>query len=290
VKGEEALWRILCDKLEMLLAGRSWAEALRVGERMLELAQRAFPENHPSLGLTYERLGSLHDQQDNVAEARVFLGKALRIVEATEPRDYRTVYRLARRLAYLQDFAGTEEEAIASYEKAIAAAGVLGNIPHFDLGTMLNNLALIYRKTGRPKAAEPYYMQALAHYEKQLGPHHPDVAAVLNNLGVFYANEERFDEAERVHQRALAIRSRANPKAAADIAQSNCNLAVVYHSLGEHQRAIELYRESLRNWESLTKPPEDYQIAASNYADLLRSLGKRRKAAAIESRARKRRR
>jgi tetratricopeptide (TPR) repeat protein len=290
VKGEEALWRILCDKLEMLLAGQRLVEALRVGEKTLDLAQRVFPENHPSLGLTYERLGSLHDQQDHVAEARTYLGKALRIVEATEPRDQRTIYRLARRLAYLQDFAGTEEEAIASYEKAIAAAAALGNIPHFELGTMLNNVALIYRKIGQPRAAEPYYMQALELYEKQLGPNHPDVAAVLNNLGVFYANEERFDEAERVHQRALAIRSRANPKVHADVAQSNCNLAVVYHSLGEHQRAIELYRESLRNWEKMAKPPEDYQIAASNYADLLRSLGKRHKAGAIESRARRRRR
>jgi hypothetical protein len=35
--------------------------------------------------------------------------------------------------------------------------------------------------------------------------------------------------------------------------------------------------------------PEDYAIVASNYADLLRSLGKARKAASIESRARKKR-
>jgi len=33
----------------------------------------------------------------------------------------------------------------------------------------------------------------------------------------------------------------------------------------------------------------DYEIVASNYADLLRSLGKKRKAATIEARARKRR-
>ena len=93
-----------------------------------------------------------------------------------------------------------------------------------------------------------------------------------------------------MHQRALAIRSRVSPKVYADIAQSNCNLAVVYHSMGESQRAMELYRESLRNWENVEKPSLDYQIAAGNYADLLRSLGKRHKAGAIESRARRRRR
>src|SRR5207248_643786 len=182
-----------------------------------------------------------------------------------------------------------EEEAIIYYEKAIHAGAQLESVVQSDLGTMLNNVALIYRRSGRQKAAEPYYLHALELYEKELGPDHPDVAAVLNNLGVFYTNEGRFEEAEEMHQRALTIRRRANPKGHPDIAQSNCNLAVVYHSRGDLTRAGELYRESLRDWEGLEKPPEDYEIVASNYADLLRSLGKIRKAGAIESRARKRR-
>jgi Tfp pilus assembly protein PilF len=147
---------------------------------------------------------------------------------------------------------------------------------------------LIYRKSGREKAAEPYYLHALEICQKQLGREHPDVAAVLNNLGVFYTNEGRFEEAKQMHERALAIRRKANPGSHSDIAQSNCNLAVVYHSRGDFARAGELYRESLREWEELAgRPPADYEIVASNYANLLRSLGKGRKAGSIESRARK---
>ena len=37
------------------------------------------------------------------------------------------------------------------------------------------------------------------------------------------------------------------------------------------------------------KPPEDYEIVASNYADLLRSIGQVRKANQLEVRARKKR-
>ena len=62
---------------------------------------------------------------------------------------------------------------------------------------MLNNVALIFRKSGRQKAAEPYYLHALQIYEKQLGPDHADVASVLNNLAVFYTNERRYTEAEK---------------------------------------------------------------------------------------------
>ena len=165
---------------------------------------------------------------------------------AIEPTDQRAIYRLARRLAYLCDVGGQEEEAITHYETAIRAGRQLANVRHSDLGTMLNNLALIYRRSGRQKAAEPCYLHALELYEKHLGPEHPDVAAVLNNLGVFYTGEGRLEEAEQMHQRALAIRRKANPKGHPDIAQSNCNLAVVYHSRGDLARAGELYRESLR--------------------------------------------
>ena len=69
----------------MLLAGNRLPEALRVGETALDLAQRAFPENHPSLALSYQRLGQIHDQRGNEGEARAFLGKALDVIsEHTE--------------------------------------------------------------------------------------------------------------------------------------------------------------------------------------------------------------
>ncbi|MBA3652304.1 MAG: tetratricopeptide repeat protein [Chthoniobacterales bacterium] len=236
-KGEEKLWRILQDKLEMLLAGQQLPEALRVAETAFELARRIFPENHPSLAQSYERLGQIHGQRDK------------------------------------------DDEAESSLRQALVA--------HSDLGTMLNNVALIYRRSERQEAAEPYYLQALTLYEKQLGPEHADVAAVLNNLGVFYTSAGRLEEAEQMHQRALGIRRKSNPKAHSDIAQSKCNLAVVYHARGDLTRASELYQESLRQWEGVEKPSEDYEIVASNYADLVRSLGKRRRAGAIESRARK---
>jgi len=64
----------------------------------------------------------------------------------------------------------------------------------------------------------------------------------------------------------------------------------VYHSRGDYAKAAELYRASLKSWEEASgKPSEDYEVVASNYADLLRSLGQARKAHQVEVRARKRR-
>ena len=291
MKGEQRLWSILNDKLDTLRASNRLPEAVRIAETTLDLAKRAFSEDDGALATSYEKLGQLLDQQGDRAAAKAYLLKAHAILEMGKPADERALFHSARRLALLCDNLGQPEEAIRFYEKAIGAGSKLDDVPYSDLGTMLNNVALTFRKSGRQKAAEPYYLQALQIYERQLGPNHPDVASVLNNLAVFYTNERRYAEAEKIHRRALAIREKAYPPTHPDIAQSKCNLAVVYHSRGDYARAGELYRASLEAWEQTTEvPPEDYEIVASNYADLLRSLGKVRKAQQLEARVRKRRR
>jgi tetratricopeptide (TPR) repeat protein len=291
MKGEEKLWTILNDKLDTLRAGNRLPEAIRVAETTLDLAKRTFDETQAPLALSFEKLGQLLDQSGDRVAAKPYLLKAHALLEKVEPPDQHAIYRSARRLAFSCDNLGQSEEAVRYYEKAIAAGTQLEDLAYSDLGTMLNNVALIFRKSGRQKAAEPYYLHALQIYEKQLGPEHADVASVLNNLGVFYTNERRFTEAEKTHLRALAIREKVHPPTHPDIAQSKCNLAVVYHSRGDYSRAAELYRASLKSWEEATdNPPEDYEIVASNYADLLRSLGKARKAHALEARVKKKRR
>ena len=290
MKGEERLWSILNDKLDTLRASNRLPEAIRVAETALEVAKRAFPGAGSPLATSFEKLGDLLDEKGDRASAKAYLLKTHAILEKVKTPEQRAIYRSARRLAFLCDNLGQSEEALAFYEKAIAAGTQLGDLPHSDLGTMLNNVALILRKSGRQKAAEPYYLHALKIYEKQLGPNQADVASVLNNLAVFYTNERRYSEAEKIHLRALDIREKLYPATHPDIAQSKCNLAVVYHSRGDYAKAAELYRASLKSWEEASgKPSEDYEVVASNYADLLRSLGHARKAHQVEVRARKRR-
>ncbi|MDQ2868493.1 MAG: tetratricopeptide repeat protein [Verrucomicrobiota bacterium] len=291
MKGEEKLWAILNEKLDTLSATNQWREAIRVGQSALELAKRTFQPGDVQLAESYEKLGLLHEQNGDRGAAQPYLINALRFLEKLTPPEHSAIFRLARRLGRLSDGLNQFQDAVAFYEKAIAAAANLPDLPCSDLGTLLNNIALTLRKAGQPKAAEPYYLTALQLYEKNLGPEHPDVASVLNNLGVFYTNEKRFTEAEKAHVRALAIREKAFSSSHPDLAQSKCNLAVVFHSRGEYARASELYRESMQVWETTNDAlPADYEVVASNYADLLRSLGKARKAQALEERARKRRR
>src|SRR5947207_2278825 len=151
MKGEEKLWSILNDKLDTMRATNRLHQAIRVAETALEIAKRAFPGAELPLATSFEKLGQLLDQKGDRATAKAYLLKAHAILEKVKPPDQRAIFRSARRLAFLCDNLGKSEEAISFYEKAIAAGTQLEDIPYSDLGTMLNNVALIFRKSGRQK-------------------------------------------------------------------------------------------------------------------------------------------
>lgn len=53
---------------------------------------------------------------------------------------------------------------------------------HPDVATNLNNLGMLYYYQGRYAEAEPLLQQALAIWEKTLGPEHPHTQAARHNL------------------------------------------------------------------------------------------------------------
>ncbi len=159
MKGEEKLWAILNEKLDNLRATNRLPQAIRVAETALDVARRAFKENQTALATSFEKLGQLLEQKGDHAGAEAYLLKAHAILEKGNPPDHRAIYRSARRLALLFDSLGQSEEAIDFYQKAIAAGTEVEDVPYSDIGTMLNNVALILRKSGRQKAAEPCYLR-----------------------------------------------------------------------------------------------------------------------------------
>jgi hypothetical protein len=155
MKGDLKLWGILNDKLDMLRASNRIPEAIRIAETVLTLAQRGFKPGDPNYTLSLERLGQLHDQAGDRAAAKPYLVKAHAFLEKADPPDDRAVFRSSRRLGFVCDNLGETEAALSYYEAAFKTGARLPDIPYSDLGTILNNVALIYRKSGRQKAAEP---------------------------------------------------------------------------------------------------------------------------------------
>ena len=141
-------------------------------------------------------------------------------------------------------------------------------------GTVLNDLAMVYRCAGRlaeaeqacrrahtiflaargeltreiaalqgsPAEAEDVLRRALTVFERIDGAEHERVAASLSRLGALCHARGDAAEAERLYRRALAIKRKRLGARHPEVATTADNLAVLYRAEGRHAEADALYQ------------------------------------------------
>jgi CHAT domain-containing protein/Tfp pilus assembly protein PilF len=171
--------------------------------------------------------------------------------------------------------AGKYGEATDIAKRALGLAERLFGPDHADIGTALNNLALLYRRQGRYAEAEPLYKRALAIDEKVLGSDHPHVGRDLNNLAQVYSSEGQYIEAEPLMRRALAIAEKALGPDNQDVAAILGNVADLYHAQSRYAEAEPLLKRALAIDEKALGPDHpDVGGDLSNLAALLYDEGR----------------
>ena len=151
----------------------------------------------------------------------------------------------------------------------------------------LNRRVIELYRAGRYAEAIPLVQQALAIYEKALGPDHPDVATAVNNLALLYDKQGRTPRPSR----STSGRWRSDEKALGpdhpDVATVLNNLAVLYDNQGRYAEAEPLYKRALAIDEKALGPDHpDVATALNNLAVLYQRPGPlRRGRAALQARA-----
>jgi len=129
-------------------------------------------------------------------------------------------------------------EALRLYEKTLGPQ-------HPRFATSLNNLALVFHRSGNFAAAEPLYQRALNIRRAALVEGHPDIAQSVNNLAELYRAWGKLREAEPLYLEALTICRKKwgerNPHFATCI--NNC--ALLYSELGRFAEAEPRLRQAL---------------------------------------------
>lgn len=157
---------------------------------------------------------------------------------------------------------------------------------HPDVGTSLNNLALLYDGQGRHQEAEPLYKRALEVFEKSLGPLHPDVGATLNNLALLYDRQGRLGDAEPFYTRALKVFEKSLGPLHPDVGATLNNLALLYDGQSRLGDAEPLYKRALGILEeSLGRDHPDVGTLLNNLAALDKKQGRFASAASLFERA-----
>ena len=139
---------------------------------------------------------------------------------------------------------------------------------HASIGEILTNMGDVYRKQSEFSRAEAVYRRACDIFEKTVGNDHIEFAEACNSLGMVYKKLAHYDEAALWHDRALTIaRATFKDKPSYKLGLFGHNRAEVERKRGNYDRALELYRESLKVIRQTLGPTH------SENADTLHSMG-----------------
>ena len=110
----------------------------------------------------------------------------------------------------------------------------------------VQNLAGVYRDTGRYEASERLYLRALEAYEALGEPYYGAAAVVQNNLALLYRKIGAHDVAEGLHKNAIRLSAGVNGRDNPNVAVFSRDLAGL---LAEQERSEEsevFFRDAYR--------------------------------------------
>jgi CHAT domain-containing protein len=271
-------------------------EAVERTGRALAMRQQLYPEGmypdgHPDLATSLDRLGTLQQAMGEYGQALVYMERALAMrqklyPEAQYPQGHLHLASSLNNLGLLLYHTGEYRRARPYLERTLAMLTKLypeekhpGGNPH--LAGNLNNLGALLQATGE-------YGRALAHYERglamcqQLYPEtkypdgHPNLAKNLGNLGSLLIAMGEDGKAVFYHKRALAMFQKLYPEAKypqghPDLAVSLSNLGSLVEVMGEHGKALAYQQRALAMLERLypeAKYPQGHPDLATGLSNL----------------------
>jgi tetratricopeptide (TPR) repeat protein len=176
--------------------------------------------------------------EDDEQESMLLL--ALRVVAQAVPAPSETAYReLQRRLLPhgMHVYAKLELSQRCHDWTLLDKDGSLAWIAH--------SLGHLFAAQGKLVESEAMYQQALAGYDKTLGPKHTSTLNTVNNLGNLYSNQGKLAEAEQMYDRALAGYEEALGSAHTSTLRTLNSLGNLYYAQGKLAEAETMYNRAL---------------------------------------------
>ena len=184
-----------------------------------------------NLGLLYAYAG------DDLLQAEKSIKYAISLL-CEEGEEH--IYKIAMFYDYLGQVVMLKpdlQNALESFDKAMAYFNKCVPIPHNKIGEVYNNIAGVYQDFDYFDLTEANYMKALKIFKEINGDEHSLTAVVYNNLGVFYEAVNKLEKAQECYLKALEIRMGLFGDMHSDTSDSFYGVASVYVKLKKYQDA-----------------------------------------------------
>lgn len=268
-------------------------EAYEIYQRLAEKA----PELYDSkLAIVKYDLAWIYYKTDRIKESLPYWPVVLedfRALSQENPREYEGFYEgvldFVKELAPWVNGEAHDFQVEGKYEDAEiyfkSAADMFRWLSQIDpetyereLGTSLNDLAIVYNNTKRYEESEETYKQTLTIKRRVakngMAKDEVSLATTLNNLAYLYMNTKRYEESEALYLEALEIIRRVGPEDLMDRghfwAIAAINLGQVYKDTQRYQESERLYEEAVTTYRKMAKTdPATYR---SKIASTLNTL------------------
>ncbi|MFC1580144.1 tetratricopeptide repeat protein [Thermodesulfobacteriota bacterium] len=222
-----------------------YAEAARIGERVLIIRKEIHGEDHSETAPSYNNLALIYKSMGDYAKAERLYKKSLEIDEEELGENHPVTATNMDNLGELYRAMGDYERAEPLLKRALAVREKVQGPDHPDTAASLNNLGLLYFEMGNYALAEPLFRSSLKIFKKTLGPNRAKTATTLNNLGQLYQKTGEYEKAEPLLKQAMEISARVKGPNHPDTASTLNSLGVLYESMGDFDKAKALYKLAL---------------------------------------------
>jgi len=178
-----------------------YARAEVLFRRALEINGKLPNPDQMLLATLLNNLAHVYESQNQLTKAEPLYLQAIAIAEKNKPDSVDLATFLnALGVVYIET---DRLKARAVLERALSLREKLLGPNEAQVGSSINNLAMLSWREGNLTATEQSLLRALAITEKSHGPTHPDMSIVLKNLGLFY-------QAKGEVPKAISFLARAN--------------------------------------------------------------------------------
>src|SRR6185369_2726387 len=204
-----------------------WNEAEQMIRRSLDINEKRYGPEHPSVATDLNNLARLFFATDRLTNAELLMRRSLAIDENSFGAEDPTVAIDLNNLAILLWATDRPAKAEPLTRRALAIDEKCLGAEHPAVSRDLNTLGQLLQDTNQLAEAEPLMRRALAIDETSFGADHPTIAIRLNNLALLLEDMERFSEAEPLMRRALAIEEKSFGADHPKVATALNNMAVL---------------------------------------------------------------
>ncbi|MDX1986865.1 MAG: tetratricopeptide repeat protein [Candidatus Obscuribacter sp.] len=248
---------------------------------LLEKGKDIRPE---SLITAYDNLATVSKELGDYADAIKYYRLALSQQEGIKDTGADVKAARMTNLALALVSSGEMKESDELFKKALALLEEKYGKDSPKVAPALSNLAELYRQQEKYDAAEPLMRRSFDIRQASLPATDAGLADGANDLALLYKEMGRESDSISYFEKSLSVREKSPDSP--ELATALNNLARSYRQSGKLDKAEELYKRALSMRERLSGA-SDQSVAAvlRNYAVLLRQMGRKPEARALDKRA-----